>query len=99
MIRRMILKTAIAAAIATNAFVASAAIAQDVIKIGAISPKTGPLAGGTVVTHWPNIDLWVEEVNARGGLNVGGKKMTIEMIQYDDKTNPGEHIKLAQRVA
>ena len=99
MIRRMILKTAIAAAIATSAFVASAASAQDVIKIGAISPKTGPLAGGTVVTHWPNIDLWVEEVNARGGLNVGGKKMTIEMIQYDDKTNPGEHIKLAQRLA
>ena len=32
-------------------------------------------------------------------LNVGGKQMTIELIEYDDKTNPGEHIKLAQRLA
>ena len=32
-------------------------------------------------------------------MNVNGEKMTIELIQYDDKTNPGEHIKLAQRLA
>ena len=69
------------------------------IKLGAISPKTGPLAGGAVVTQWPNIQLWVEQVNAVGGLNVGGEMMTIDLIEYDDKTNPGEHIKLAQRLA
>jgi len=38
-------------------------------------------------------------VNARGGLNVAGEMMTIELVEYDDKTNPGEHIKLAQRLA
>lgn len=97
--RRMILKMAIVAVFAANVFAGTAVSAQDVIKLGAIAPKTGPLAGGSVVTHWPNIDLWVAQVNARGGLNVGGKKMTIELIQYDDKTNPGEHIKLAQRLA
>jgi branched-chain amino acid transport system substrate-binding protein len=95
----MILKMAIVAVFAANVFAGTAVSAQDVIKLGAIAPKTGPLAGGSVVTHWPNIDLWVAQVNARGGLNVGGKKMTIELIQYDDKTNPGEHIKLAQRLA
>jgi len=99
MMRRMILKMAIVAVFAANVFAGTAVSAQDVIKLGAIAPKTGPLAGGSVVTHWPNIDLWVAQVNARGGLNVGGKKMTIELIQYDDKTNPGEHIKLAQRLA
>ena len=99
MMRRMILKTAIAAVFAANVFAGTAVSAQDVIKLGAIAPKTGPLAGGSVVTHWPNVDLWVAQVNARGGLNVGGEKMTIELIQYDDKTNPGEHIKLAQRLA
>ncbi len=25
--------------------------------------------------------------------------MMLEVIEYDDKTNPGEHIKLAQRLA
>ena len=73
--------------------------AADVIKIGAIAPKTGGLAGGAVVTQWPNVELWVNQVNARGGLDVGGKMMQIELIEYDDKTNPGEHIKLAQRLA
>ncbi|NDD09089.1 MAG: branched-chain amino acid ABC transporter substrate-binding protein [Rhodobacteraceae bacterium] len=78
---------------------AGAAFADGVIKLGAIAPKTGGLAGGAVVTQWPNVQLWVEKVNARGGLNVAGEMMTIELVEYDDKTNPGEHIKLAQRLA
>ena len=88
-----------AAAVTTAALLATSAYAADVIKLGAIPPKTGGLAGGAVVTQWPNVQLWVEQVNARGGLDVGGKMMTIELIEYDDKTNPGEHIKLAQRLA
>ncbi len=99
MIRRNLMKLAVAGLLASSALVAGAASAQDVIKLGAIAPKTGPLAGGAVVTQWPNVQLWVDQVNARGGLDVGGKQMTIELIEYDDKTNPGEHIKLAQRLA
>lgn len=93
------LKQGILALAAAGFMAAGAAFADGVIKVGAIAPKTGPLAGGAVVTQWPNIQLWVEQVNARGGLNVGGENMTIELIEYDDKTNPGEHIKLAQRLA
>lgn len=92
-------KTAAAAALAACALAASGASAQDTIKIGTIAPKTGPLAGGAVVTQWPNVELWTKLVNSRGGLMVGGEQMMIEMIEYDDKTNPGEHIKLAQRLA
>lgn len=98
MIRRRLLSMAAAVAVA-GAAMAGVATAQDVIKVGAIAPKTGPLAGGATVTQWPNIELWVAQVNERGGLQVGDKKMTIELIEYDDKTNPGEHIKLAQRLA
>ena len=94
MLRRSVLALAAAGILA-----AGGAFADGVIKFGSIAPKTGPLAGGAVVTQWPNVQLWVEEVNARGGLNVGGEMMTIELIEYDDKTNPGEHIKLAQRLA
>ena len=100
MFRRSLLKLAAAGGLAVAGMLATgAAFADGVIKLGAIAPKTGPLAGGAVVTQWPNVQLWVEQVNARGGLNVGGKMMTIELIEYDDKTNPGEHIKLAQRLA
>lgn len=73
--------------------------AADTIKIGAVAPKTGPLAGGATVTQWPNIELWVQEVNARGGLKLKDGQRMIELIEYDDKTNPGEHIKAVQRLA
>jgi len=78
------------------AFTAQAA---DTIKIGAVAPKTGPLAGGATVTQWPNVQLWVEEVNARGGLKLKDGQRMLELIEYDDKTNPGEHIKAVQRLA
>ncbi len=82
----------------TAAF-AMAGNAADVIKIGSVAPKSGALAGGATVTQWPNVELWSKQVNAAGGINVGGKKMMVEVIEYDDKTNPAEHIKAAQRLA
>ena len=75
------------------------AIASDVVKIGAVAPKTGPLAGGAVVTQWPNVALWANQVNASGGLMVDGAKKMVEVIEYDDQTNPGETIKAVQRLA
>jgi branched-chain amino acid transport system substrate-binding protein len=57
------------------------------------APKTGPLAGGAVVTHWPNVKLWAHEVNARGGLKLKSGRAKIKVIEYDDRTNPGEAIK------
>jgi branched-chain amino acid transport system substrate-binding protein len=85
-------------ALAAMAF-AGAAFAADPIIVGAVAPKTGPLAGGGTVTHWPNIQLWVSEVNARGGLNVGGEQRLLEVIEYDDQTNPAETIKAVTRLA
>lgn len=75
------------------------AYAADTIKFGAVAPKTGPLAGGSTVTQWPNVELWVKQVNARGGLKLKDGQKKIELIEYDDKTNPGEHIKAVQRLA
>jgi len=78
---------------------ASSAMAADVIKIGASAPKTGPLAGGAAVTHWPNIKLWVHQVNAHGGLQLKSGRAKIELVEYDDRTTPGEAIKNIQRMA
>lgn len=75
------------------------ALSDDVIKIGASAPKTGPLSGGSTVTFWPNVKLWVEQVNARGGLKLKSGNAKIELIEYDDRTNPGEAIKNIQRLA
>ncbi len=96
--RRTLLKGAAAATLATA--VPGAAFAQArTIKFGASAPKTGPLAGGAVVTHWPAIQLWVSDVNGRGGIDVGGTKMMVDMIEYDDQTSGDAAIKNYQRLA
>ncbi len=97
MLRRM--TTMIAASAAVFVMATGIAAAQDTIKIGASAPKTGPLGAPAAVTHWPNIKLWVEEVNNRGGLKVGGKQMKVEVIELDDKTTADEAIKNITRLA
>ncbi|MGC1439662.1 MAG: ABC transporter substrate-binding protein, partial [Burkholderiaceae bacterium] len=78
----------------------SSALAADPIKIGAVAPKTGPLAGGSAITHWPNIQLWAAQVNEKGGLKMkDGTMRKVEIIEYDDRTNPAETIKAVQRLA
>jgi len=77
----------------------TAAQAQDVIKLGAAAPLTGPLAGGAAVTHWPSVKLWVNQVNERGGLKLASGPAKIELIEYDDQTNPQQAIQAAQRLA
>ena len=88
-------KTVAAAGMA--ALLAGTALAADTIKLGAVAPKTGPLAGGSTVTHWPSIQLWVKQTNDKGGLKLKDGQKMIELIEYDDKTDPGEHIKAVQR--
>lgn len=91
--------TILAASITAFAMVGGSASAQDTLKLGASAPKTGPLAGGAAVTYWPNVKLWMHDVNGRGGLNVGGKKLKIELVEYDDKSSADEAIKNLQRLA
>jgi len=42
--------------------------------------------------------LWVRDVNAAGGINLGGKKVPIEVIEYDDRSNSDEMIKALERL-
>jgi branched-chain amino acid transport system substrate-binding protein len=96
--KRTLLGLAAAAAIAGTVGFATAVAAQTV-KFGAVAPKTGPLAGGAAITHWPNIQLWVKQVNDRGGLKLKTGMAKVELIEYDDRTSPGETIKAVERLA
>ncbi|MFY9314983.1 MAG: amino acid ABC transporter substrate-binding protein [Burkholderiales bacterium] len=69
-----------AAALAAVSF---AAFAQQPIKIGMSMPQTGALGGGGKAALIA-LKMWVEDVNAKGGLL--GRK--VEFISYDDQTNP-----------
>jgi branched-chain amino acid transport system substrate-binding protein len=95
----MRLGTTVFAAALASAFFAGGAQAQDTIRIGWAISKSGPFAPGAAVTTLPNYQVWVKDVNDAGGLNVGGKKMKIEVIEYDDRSNSEEMIKAVERLA
>ena len=97
MLRRTVLM--LGASVGAIALAAGAASAQEVLKIGASAPKTGPLAGGAAMTHWPNVHMWVNEINEAGGLDIGGTKHTIELVEYDDQTSAETAIQNIQRLA
>ena len=84
---------------ALAALLVTTAQAQDTVKIGWALPKSGPGAPGAAITTLPNYQVWVKDVNDAGGLNVGGKKMKIEVIEYDDRSNSEELIKAIERLA
>jgi len=56
-----------------------AGAADDVIKIGVIGPMNFMQGKG----HWGGAVMAMEEINAKGGVQVGDKKMKIEVIKAD----------------
>jgi branched-chain amino acid transport system substrate-binding protein len=55
------------------------ALGADVIKIGVIGPMNFVQGQG----HWNGATMAAEEINGLGGIQVGGKKMKIELVKAD----------------
>lgn len=74
-----------------------AAMAADPVRIGYSIAKTGLFAQAapSQVTAY---ELWMNQVNARGGLNVGGVKRPIELVWYDDESNPGKSAQIYEKL-
>lgn len=92
------LRTLSAVLVASILGAAGMAAAQDKIKIGYAISKTGPNAGGANITQIPNYQLWVKEVNDKGGLKIGSKRIPIEVIEYDDRSNSEEAVRAVERL-
>ena len=63
--------------------------AKDKIVIGQVRSLSGPNAWYETNSFGPVRDLWVEEVNADGGIYVEeyGKKLPVELLLYDDQSD------------
>jgi branched-chain amino acid transport system substrate-binding protein len=61
-------------------------IAQTV-KVGAVVPLTGRYAAGGAQNK-AGYEIAVEQINAAGGVSVGGKKMRLELNLLDDESDP-----------
>ena len=98
--RRSVIKLAGATALTVPLGLRRArAQAASTVKIGVIGPRTGLMASGAAVTHFPSFKLWEHDVNSRGGLKLKDGQRKIELIEYDDRSQPGETIKAVERAA
>lgn len=78
------------------------ALGADVIKIGVIGPMNFVQGQG----HWNGATMAAEEINGLGGIQVGGKKMKIELVKADsneflnitDATNAMERLMTSDKV-
>ncbi|MGO9698869.1 MAG: amino acid ABC transporter substrate-binding protein [Xanthobacteraceae bacterium] len=95
--RRELLKYAGATAVAAP-FIRAGRADAKVIKVGVVGAKTGPLAPGAAATFFPPWRLWAHEVNQAGGLKLKDGPHKVELVEYDDHTQPPEAIKAVERL-
>jgi len=65
---------------------------KTTIKITAVRPITGTNASFEIYNYGPVYRMWVDEVNAAGGIRVkeyGNRKLTIDLTIYDDTSDVG----------
>lgn len=79
--------------------VGNASRAEDgKVVVGIVSATTGPLAApGKFQLN--GFRLAAEEINAKGGIEVGGKKYSVELKVYDTHCNAAEGASAMQRLA
>lgn len=93
------------AAVATLAATLIGAPAQSQepksIRIGWAISKTGPYAIGASITMIGAYKTWIKDVNDAGGIMLKsvGKKVPIEVVEYDDRSNSDELVKALERLA
>ncbi|SLN42376.1 ABC transporter substrate-binding protein [Oceanibacterium hippocampi] len=76
---------------------AAHAQAEDVLKLGAPFPLSGPgAAWGTAVLN--GVKLAAKDVNEAGGLKVGDTTYKIEVVAYDDKYSASEEVTVVNRL-
>jgi branched-chain amino acid transport system substrate-binding protein len=70
---------------------------SDTVKIGWFGPETGDSAlWGQAELN--TVQMMVADYNAAGGIQVGNKKMKVELIGYDDKGDSTEAVNVAKRL-
>ncbi len=85
------------AAAAALAAAPAAFAADDTITVGFTASRTGPLNVDSTGQE-RGYDFWRDEVNAKGGISVGGKKYKVKFVSYDDQSVGGRVQQLYTRL-
>ncbi len=71
--------------LAASVFTATTALAQETLTVGFTVSQTGKL-NNDATAQMRGIELWRDQVNARGGIKAGGKSYNVKLVSYDDES-------------
>jgi branched-chain amino acid transport system substrate-binding protein len=71
--------------------------ADKPLRLGFSMARTGMLANATT-SQMNTYELWKEQVNARGGMSVGGVKRKVEFVMYDDQSKPDQAVRIYEKL-
>jgi branched-chain amino acid transport system substrate-binding protein len=71
--------------------------AADPVRIGYSMALTG-LFAQAAPSQVNAYELWKEQVNAAGGLDVAGTKRPVEFVSYDDQSNPANAVRIYEKL-
>ncbi len=80
------------------AVAAGRAAPQAVVRLGAVIPLTGRFASGGAQVR-AGYELAVEDLNARGGVSVGGQRLRVELVVLDDESDPTRTVSRMEALA
>ena len=72
------------------------AAADDVVRFGASLSLTGGLSTEGKQCK-DGYDFYVKHINEQGGIPIAGKKYKVEIVYYDDASNPDTAAKLVEK--
>lgn len=80
-----------------TALTAGPALAEETIRLGAPLALTGALADAGKKSK-QGYDICVSTVNAKGGVDVDGKKLKLELVGYDYQSETNRAVQIVQRL-
>ncbi len=84
--KRQLLKSALAGGVLTSPLVRAQAPAERPIRLGMTVSSSGTFALAAQ-SGQRGVEIWVDDVNSRGGIEVGGRKRKVELVKLDDRSD------------
>ncbi|HEY6008747.1 MAG TPA: ABC transporter substrate-binding protein, partial [Geobacteraceae bacterium] len=95
--KRSILSLSVMLVIASLLLAAPLFAAEAFFKVGVVTELSGDLATGGNVTK-RGYELWAQQVNAKGGIEIKGKKYPVKLYYADAQSNPASGASAAERL-
>ncbi|MGI9302958.1 MAG: ABC transporter substrate-binding protein [Gammaproteobacteria bacterium] len=97
--RRDLLKASAASAMLSGIGLAGRGMAADkTVKIGFLAPLTGEVAAWGLPGLY-GCEIWAEQINAAGGIQIGGDNYMVEFVSFDNEYLPDKALQGFKRLA